>query len=143
MYNEDVNDLINHVSGDILYLDPPYNARQYCNNYHLLETSAKYDNPIIRGKTGLRDNKGQKSVFCEKGKVEKAFSHLIESADFKYIFLSYNKDGLMSFDTIENIMRQHGKYQVFTKDYRRYKADNTRENNTAPTVEYLHCLIKE
>jgi len=143
VYNEDTTALINRVSGDILYLDPPYNARQYCTNYHLLETIAKYDNPIIRGKTGLRDNKGQESVFCKKANVEESFSRLIENAKFKYIFLSYNKDGLMSFDTIERIMRQYGKYQVFTKDYRRYKADNARDNKTDPTVEYLHCLIKE
>ena len=37
-YNEDINILIKKIKGDILYLDPPYNARQYSANYHLLET---------------------------------------------------------------------------------------------------------
>ncbi len=46
-YNTDSNKLIEQISGDILYLDPPYNERQYLPNYHLLETIAKYDNPII------------------------------------------------------------------------------------------------
>ncbi|MCM1533715.1 MAG: DNA adenine methylase, partial [Corallococcus sp.] len=66
VYNEDISELIKHVSGDILYLDPPYNTRQYCTNYHLLETIARYDNPIIYGKTGLREYAEQKSVFCDR-----------------------------------------------------------------------------
>ena len=28
-YNEDANELIKKISGDILYIDPPYNERQY------------------------------------------------------------------------------------------------------------------
>ena len=90
VYNDDISELIKHVSGDILYLDPPYNSRQYCTNYHLLETIARYDNPVIYGKTGLREYAEQKSAFCNKKTVGKAFADLIKNAQFKYIFLSYN-----------------------------------------------------
>lgn len=143
VFNEDTIDLIKKVSGDILYLDPPYNDRQYCTNYHMLETIARYDNPVIKGKTGLREYASQKSVFCVKNKVADAFEEVIENADFKYIFLSYNNEGLMSLDTIERIMRKYGRYNVYMKNYRRFKADNARDNKTDTTVEYLHCLIKD
>jgi adenine-specific DNA-methyltransferase len=143
VYNRDISELIKDVSGDILYLDPPYNARQYSSNYHMLETIARYDNPEIKGKTGLRANDDQKSVFCKKGEVESAFSELIKNARFKYIFLSYNNEGLMSFDKIEKIMKKYGKYRVFIKEYRRFKADNDRDCKAENTVEYLHCLIKK
>lgn len=143
VYNEDACNLIKKVSGDILYLDPPYNARQYCTNYHILETIAKYDNPIIKGKTGLREYSEQKSVFCMKNKVAEAFENLIKNANFKYIFLSYNNEGLMSLDTIEKIMQKYGRYKVYMKTHRRFKADNARANKTDITVEYLHCLIKK
>lgn len=64
-YNMEAEDLICQIEGDILYLDPPYNARQYSSNYHILETIARNDNPEIKGKTGIRtDNK--KSRFCSK-----------------------------------------------------------------------------
>lgn len=142
VYNEDISNLIKTVSGDILYLDPPYNARQYCSNYHLLETIARYDNPEIKGKTGLRDYTNQRSVFCIKNKAAEAFAELIETAKFKYIFLSYNNEGLMSFDTIERIMRAHGKYSVYKQQYRRFKADNARNTKSDSTIEYLHCLVK-
>ena len=143
VYNEDISELIKNVSGDILYLDPPYNARQYCSNYHMLETIARYDNPEIKGKTGLRDYADQKSVFCIKNKVADAFAELIKNAKFKYIFLSYNNEGLMSFDTIEKIMKKYGKYKVYMQQYRRFKADNARDTKSDSTIEYLHCLIKD
>ena len=36
VYNEDINEISGKVMGDILYLDPPYNHRQYATNYHIL-----------------------------------------------------------------------------------------------------------
>ncbi len=144
-HNDDINHLIKSIHGDILYLDPPYNARQYCTNYHVLETVSKYDDPIISGVTGLRDYTAQKSLFCSKRTVEKAFDDLIANADFKYIFLSYNNEGLMSLDTIKAIMSKYGKYVCYTQDYRRFKADKDENRRIAgnTTTEYIHCLIKE
>ena len=55
IYNDDILNVIKKVSGDILYLDPPYTKNQYSVQYHLLETIALYDNPVIRGTTGARD----------------------------------------------------------------------------------------
>jgi len=138
----DILSLIGEVSGDILYLDPPYNTRQYCTNYHLLETIARYDDPTVFGKTGLREYADQKSVFCIRDRVEEAFARLIDQAKFRYVFLSYNNEGLMSFDTIEKIMRRHGKYKVYMTEYHRFKADNKRDAKADNTVEYLHCLTK-
>ena len=85
VYNEDSNILIKKIEGDILYLDPPYNAREYGANYHLLNTIAKYDRFTPKGKTGLRDY--SKSAFCKKKEVEKSFDDLIKNANFKYILL--------------------------------------------------------
>lgn len=145
VFNENINDVVKHISGDVLYLDPPYNARQYCSNYHVLETIARYDNPTLNGMTGLRDAGSQKSEFCSKRTVEKAFDDLIANAKFKYIFLSYNNEGLMSLDTIKSIMSKYGEYSVYTKNYRRFKADKDENRNIAAneTIEYLHCLVKK
>lgn len=144
VYNEDINTLVRNIDGDVLYLDPPYNARQYCSNYHVLETIARYDNPRLSGVTGLRDSSAQKSRFCSKRTVTSTFEDLIKNANFKYIFLSYNNEGLMNLDTIKEIMSRYGEYSFFTKEYRRFKADKDENRNIAgnSTTEYLHCLIK-
>lgn len=145
VYNEDINKLVKNISGDVLYLDPPYNARQYCSNYHVLETIARYDNPVLTGVTGMRQAEEQKSEFCSKRTVENAFDSLIKNAKFKYIFLSYNNEGLMSLQTIKSIMSKYGKYSYEIKEYRRFKADKDENRNITAnaTVEYLHCLVKD
>lgn len=144
VYNENVNKLIQVINGDVLYLDPPYNERQYASNYHVLETIAKYDNPSVKGITGLRDYVDQKSEFSSRKTVEFAFEHLIKNADFKYVFLSYNNEGLMSLETIKDIMSRYGNYTFYTKEYKRFKADknDNRQIKATSTLEYLHCLKK-
>ncbi len=142
VYNEDSNLLIKKIQGDILYLDPPYNARQYGANYHLLNTIALYDNFIPKGKTGLREY--NKSKYCSKGTVAESFEELIANADFRYIFLSYNNEGLMTAKEVKEIMSKYGNYTLAAKDYQRFKADKTENRNhkADSTREYLHILRK-
>ena len=142
VYNEDSNILIKKIKGDILYLDPPYNAREYGANYHLLNTIAKYDRFTPKGKTGLRDY--SKSAFCKKKEVEKSFDDLIKNANFKYIFLSYNNEGIMSSETIKKILSNYGKYDLLTTEYQRFRADKkeNRNHKASSTTEYLHILEK-
>lgn len=143
VFNEDINQAIGKISGDILYLDPPYNHRQYGANYHMLETIAKYDDPKIHGKTGLRNYEDQKSAYCSRGKVKSTFKNLIIGAKVKYIFLSYNNEGLMTVDDIKEIMSLRGEYGYFTKRYGRFMADkNERRQYVANrTTEYLHYVV--
>lgn len=142
VYNGNSNDLIKKIEGDILYLDPPYNARQYGSNYHMLNTIARYDEFTPKGKTGLRDY--NRSSYCSKVKVKEEFEALIANAKFKYIFLSYNNEGLMSVTDVKAIMSKYGAYDIFTKDYQRFKADKTENRNhkADKTQEYLHVLVK-
>ena len=142
VFQKDGNELIKSISGDLLYLDPPYNARQYGANYHLLNTIAKYDTFVPKGVTGLRDY--YKSDYCKKGEVLKSFTELLKNAQFKYIFLSYNNEGLMASETVKETMKKFGKYDLATTKYQRFKADKTENRNHKAnhTFEYLHVLEK-
>ena len=142
VYNQDINELVSKIEGDILYLDPPYNHRQYATNYHVLETIAKYDNPKIYGKTGLREYQSQKSLYCSRTQAKEAFRNLITNAKVKYIFLSYNNEGIMTHEDIKEVMSSRGKYNYFTREYNRFKADKdeNRDFIAKKTVEYLHYV---
>ena len=141
VYNEDANELIKRIEGDILYLDPPYNSRQYGANYHLLNTIAEYQTFTPKGKTGLRDY--NKSKYCSSNTVKIEFESLIKNANFKYIFLSYNNEGLMTTKDIKLIMSKYGHYDLAKINYQRFKADSNRNNKANSTVEYLHILEKK
>ncbi len=142
VYHKDANQLIKEINGDILYLDPPYNARQYGANYHLLNTIAKYDTFVPKGKTGLRDY--YRSSYCRSGEVKESLEFLLKNAEFRYVFLSYNNEGLMPAAEIKRLMEQFGKYDLVTTDYQRFKADKTENRNhtASATKEYLHILEK-
>lgn len=113
VYNQRIEDLIKDITGDILYLDPPYTSTQYSGQYHILETIAKYDNPTIFGKGGLRDGSQTSSSWSRKGEVEIAFEKTIANAKFKYIIMSYSTDGIMSEKFIENVLKRYGLSETF------------------------------
>ena len=145
-YNEDGVNLLNKIEGDILYVDPPYNERQYLPNYHLLETVAKYDFPKLRGITGQREyGEHQKSDFCSIKTAIKAFDCLVKNAKFKHIILSYNTDGIMPIEDIEKVMKKYGKAETFEItyiNYRRYKSKSNLSNNNE-LKEMLIYIEKE
>lgn len=124
-FNKNGGELLNNISGDILYLDPPYNNRQYLPNYHVLETAALYDFPKVHGVTGLRDYNNEKSDFCSKAKVQEALENIVKKAKFKHIILSYSTEGLMTIKQIEDILKQHcnaDSYKLYKYPYRRYQS---------------------
>ena len=142
-YNKNSNDLIQEISGDILYLDPPYNERQYLPNYHLLETIAKYDNPEIKGKTGIRVYNSEKSNYCIKNKVYSEMEELIKNAKFKHIIVSYNQDGLLSKNDIETILKKYGNketYKLYEIPYKQYQNKLTKKLDIH--YEYLFYISK-
>lgn len=143
-YNEDGVELLKRISGDILYIDPPYNERQYLPNYHVLETAAKYDFPELKGVTGVRAYEGQKSNFCLKRSVVPAFDELIKNANFKHIILSYNTDGIMPISDIESIMKNYGMADTFEINYIPYRRFKSRsDTRTDELKEMLIYIAKE
>lgn len=140
-FNIDGVELLKEISGDVLYLDPPYNARQYLPNYHVLETVAKYDYPEVKGVTGQRPYENQKSKFCSKKYAMEEFEKAITNANFKHIILSYSTDGLMNVEDIEFIMKKHGiesSFKLYEIPYRRFKSrDLNKEDKLKELLFYI------
>ena len=146
VHNVNGQALVERLSCDVLYMDPPYNHRQYCANYHVLETIARYDEPVLKGVTGLRPQDDQKSDFCMKRRALPALEEMVKKTSAQYVFLSYNSEGIMGKDEILQTMGQYGQVDLMTRDYQRFRADVDRENRVykADQVEeYLFCLNKQ
>jgi adenine-specific DNA-methyltransferase len=142
VFNDDIIKILNVEKIDLLYLDPPYNARQYCSNYHMLETISKYDSPQLSGKTGLRNYQKQKSKFCGRNSVKEEFERIVKKTNAKYILLSYNNEGLMTIKDVQEILSLRGEPKTFILKYKRFKADKTENRNHKSdcTYEYLHFV---
>ena len=134
-------DLVSELKADIFYLDPPYNKRQYAPNYHILETIAKYDNPIIKGVTGLRDYQNQKSKFCNPQTAIQELNKVAEEGNFKSLILSYNSEGIMQKENILSVLETHGKIELVEFDYLRFKS-NTNHFANKFIQEQLYILKK-
>lgn len=116
---------------DLAYLDPPYNERQYPGYYHLPELIARgwRPPPELRGKTGLIPDDSLRSDWCRRGRCEQALLSVLDAADARHVLLSYNDEGLLPAERIEQAFRETGlpdTFRVFGRGYPRYRSDSDR-----------------
>ncbi len=144
VYREDANALIKKISCDVLYIDPPYNSRQYSDAYHLLENLAEWKKPEVVGIGKKMDRSHIKSDYCLKS-ATRAFSNLIRNADCNHILLSYNNTGdskddrsnaRMSDDEILQILNNKGDVEIFEKDYKAFTTGKSNGENNAERIFY-------
>jgi adenine-specific DNA-methyltransferase len=122
---------------DFVYLDPPYNERQYSKNYHVLNYIARYDEALeIYGKTGLIKDVAL-SDWCSKKTAPAILDKLLEKLHkkTKYVFMSYNNEGIISHDAIKEIFDKYFDTKIVSTETKRFK--NFKYNDTGTTIEYL------
>lgn len=107
----DVFDVPNNVQ-DLVYLDPPYTKRQYASYYHILETVALGDEPVVEGVAGLRPWKDRASDFCYKTRALKTLSHLVHSLKAQKVLLSYSSEGHIGMQDMKAELSKVGKFTM-------------------------------
>lgn len=144
VFHEDANALVRRISGDVLYMDPPYNARQYGANYHVLNRLVEGEDEahqnVSQKVTGLGDY--ERSAYCRKREAEEAMEDIVAAADFGLVAISYNNEGIIPEERFRAILEDHGDYRVVRKEYQRFKADSARVAAAEKTFEFLHLLRK-
>ena len=138
VYNQSSLELLKNYKYDIIYLDPPYNQRQYAPNYHILETIAKYDEPKIKGVSGMRNYDTQKSTFCNKVKALNDLELICQSNNYKYIIMSYSSEGIMPQNDILSIMKKYGDVKLEEYDYLRFKSNSYKDSDKKFIKEQLY-----
>lgn len=120
---------------DVIYMDPPYNQRQYSANYSPLNYIAHYDKDIVlNGKTGLIDGYN-KSSFCKKTEVKTAFEKLVNGVKCNILIISYNNEGLLSTEEFKKILLKKGLVKLYKIQYNKFKAHKNVEKKFVE--EYL------
>jgi adenine-specific DNA-methyltransferase len=141
VYNEDLNSLITRVEGDVLYLDPPYNTRQYVDCYHVLENIMRWRKPELYGKTRKFRREPLKSRYSRRGEAAAALAELVERARVRHIFLSYNSEGIISDEQLQRILSRRGRVEIFEQSYPIFGggAGVTRKRSIRERLFYCRC----
>jgi adenine-specific DNA-methyltransferase len=141
---EDANELAKKLVADIVYIDPPYNSRQYSRFYHLLETLVKWDYPKLSG-VAMKPKPENMSDYSRSFANSK-FRELIYALNCKYIVVSYNNTynsksssstNKMKLDDIKKVLARKGELKVFDIKYKHFNAGKTDFNNHK---EYLFIV---
>lgn len=124
-YNENSILLLPKLNqSDIVYIDTPYNSRQYPSNYHVLENIAKWEKPKLKGITGQPNLDDEKSDFAVKKKALKSMENLLSRVNAKHVIISYSTDGIISESDLLKLIKEvalKGSIEVKRIKYRKYK----------------------
>jgi len=137
----------------VVYLDPPYNQHPYGSNYHVLNSLVLWDRPelspttVVDGKTVdkaaiRKDWTQRRSAFNRADTARSALGAVVEACEAPWVLLSYSTDGFLTPDEILDTLRPHGRVEVLTAPYKRYRVSAQRPSPRPETVEFLAILSR-
>lgn len=137
IYKKDANELVRQIEADIVYIDPPYNSRQYSDAYHLLENIATWQKEEVFGVAKKINRDHIKSKYSMKS-AGVAFGDLIDNIKAKYILISYNDMGgsgnarsqsRISDHEILSALKRKGEVKIFETDFKQFTTGRSNKND--------------
>ncbi|MFD1613452.1 DNA adenine methylase [Sphingomonas tabacisoli] len=123
---------------DVVYLDPPYTKRQYAAYYHLLETIALGDAPVVSGVAGIRPWQQKASDFCYKTKAMRAFTTLIGGLEAERVLVSYSDNAHVPIENLSDGIASFGQATpTMLTEIGRYRPNRIASGRRATVNEYL------
>lgn len=148
IYKCDANELVKTIKADVVYIDPPYNSRQYSDAYHLLENIASWEKHPVYGVAKKMDRSHIKSRYSLKSAGE-AFSDLIDKLDTKYILVSYNDMGdhgnarsqsRLTDHEIVSALERRGKLTIYEKTFKQFTTGKSDKNDLMERIFF--CRVE-
>lgn len=147
IYNENANLLVRKIKADVVYIDPPYNSRQYNRFYHIYENIVEWQKPPLFG-VALKPKSENNSLYCTT-KAKIAFQDLIKNLDAKYLAVSYNNtynskssssENKIRLEEIAAILREKGETKIFECSHKFFNTGKT-DFNDHKELLYI-CKVK-
>jgi len=145
VHQKNINDLVKTLNNlDIVYYDPPYNQHPYGSNYHMLNTICDYDEDTLKNisKVSGIPKDWNKSKYNYKASALIEFDNLIKETKSKFIILSYNNEGILSKDDIQNTLAKYGEVQVKIIEYNTFRGSRNLSGRNNKVDEMLWILEK-
>ena len=140
-FQSDTNQLMGKLKNlDLVYYDPPYNQHPYGSNYHMLNTILDYVEPLEISKVAGIPTDWKKSLYNKQKDALKAFGNLIERTKSKYIMISYNNEGFISYEDMFNVCELKGEVRVFDENYPAFRASRNLKKRKINVTEYIFLI---
>lgn len=143
LFKEDANILVKHLRNlDITYIDPPYNQHPYGSNYFMLNVIV--DNKLgekLSTVAGIPDG-WNKSDYNKKNKALQTFNNLINDIDSKYLIISYNNEGFITFEEMQEMLSKYGTVTVKEINYVTFRGCRNLKDRNKHTIEYIFTVKK-
>ena len=146
-YNKDTNELVREISADVVYIDPPYNSRQYCDAYHLIENIARWEKPEVFGIARKMDRTTLKSKYCTRS-APSAFEDLIKNIKANFIVVSYNNmakkgddrsNARISDVQILDTLRAKGSVKIFSEQFKAFTTGLSEHHDNEERLFVCKC----
>lgn len=127
---------------DVVYLDPPYNQHPYGSNYFMLNIIIENKLPLVTSKVSGIPSDWNRSPFNRKSEALNSMEKIIKRLKTKFIIVSYNNEGFISFDEMETMLKKYGKVDSKQIKYNAFRGSRNLNGRDIYTQEYLFLLEK-
>lgn len=144
VYQKDANELAGELKGlDLVYLDPPYNQHPYGSNYFMLNIILKNRIDGNMSKVSGIPDDWNHSIYNKKQTALEGMRDIIRKLDAKYVLISYNNEGFISFDEMKEMLSSFGKVKERRIRYNTFRGSRNLRERSIYTNEFLFLLKKE
>ena len=142
-YQKDAVELSKELKNlDIAYLDPPYNQHPYGSNYFMLNLIIKNKLDVEISKVSGITQDWNHSVFNKPSSALKSMEEIIASLSSKFVIISYNSEGFITFDEMSEMLKKYGKLKTVEITYNTFRGSRNLQNRDIHVSEYLFILEK-
>jgi adenine-specific DNA-methyltransferase len=141
VHQKDINELIGEIPElDLVYYDPPYNQHPYGSNYHMLNTIINYTEPEELSEVAGIPKKWNKSNYNKKKEALTTFDELIQNTKSRYILISYNNEGFISYEEMMDLCQKKGYVRVYDEQYNTFRGSRNLKNRNNKVTEFLFLI---
>ena len=138
----DANQVSKTLSADVAYLDPPYNQHPYGSNYFMLNVILKNEMPTNISRVSGIVADWNRSAYNRRAAIYDSLNEVVNNLNVKYVLLSYNSEGFLTYDDIIKMLEQYGEVSVFSTQYNTFRGCRNLNDRDIHVTEYLFLLKK-
>ena len=128
---------------DFAYLDPPYNQHPYGSNYFMLNLLLRYKQPEQASRVSGIPTDWHRSPYNKRSEVQQALDSLLTTLPARFVLISYNSEGFVPLEAMQNLLARHGKVQLMQTDYATFRGCRNLRSRALSVKEYLFLLEKK